>query len=268
LGLNYLMNNSIINKKGLALLLSQKNLKTIWVIFGVILIFLSWALLHQYTNDLVVASPVATMIKFCQEIVAVGFWENVIVTLKRFIIGLLLGVLLGIISGVLAGFYRPIKYIFAPIRWVVTTIPPIMLIMLSMIIFGDDEQQCIFVMIIVVGPILYINTVEGLEAIDRKLVEVGKVYNLSLMQMWRDIYFPGIFSYINAALVMCAGLGIRIIILAEVLSAHNGIGYEFAMAKLNLEVTRIYSWMLASLMIVGLIEFGVLLPLKHFSGKR
>jgi NitT/TauT family transport system permease protein len=263
------MSISTISKKStVAGNASPKKHKIFWVTLGVIIMFLLWQLLHRFTNDLVVAAPFDAICRFYQDIAAVGFWESVMLTLKRFILGLLIGASTGIIFGVLAGLSSPMKYMLAPIRWVVTTIPPIMLIMLGMIIFANDEQQCIFVMIVVVSPILYINTLEGLESIDRKLVEVGKVYKLRIPQLLKDIYLPGISSYLNAALVMCAGLGIRIVILAEVFAAHNGIGYEFAMAKLNLEVTQIYSWILASLMIVGLIEFGVLLPLKHFSGKR
>lgn len=244
-----------------------KNQKVYPVVLGILFIFIGWELLHRFTNDLIVASPVATIIRFARDMSTPGFWKHVGVTLNRFLVGLLIGSLIGITLGVLAGLSKIVKYFLEPVRWIFLTVPPVMLIALSMIIFGMDDQQCIFVLIAVISPVIYINTVEGIESIDEKLLEMGRVYKLDFPQILTQIYLPGIFSYINAALIMAVGLGIRVVILAEVLGAHNGIGYQFAMAKLNLEVTGIYSWILASLLIVGLMEFGILLPLKRFATK-
>jgi NitT/TauT family transport system permease protein len=245
----------------------SKNSKIGPICGGILFIFIGWYLLHKFTNDLIVASPGATMVQFARDILTFDFWDNVWATMNRFLIGMLIGSLAGISLGVLAGFFRPVKYFLEPLRWVFLTVPPIMVIALSMIIFGMDDQQCVFVLVIVVSPIMYINTVEGIESIDPQLLEMGRVYKLDLPQILWRIYLPGIFSYLNAALIMAVGLGIRIVILAEVFGAHNGIGYRFAMAKLNLKVTEIYSWILSSLLIVGLIEFAILMPLKRLATK-
>ena len=56
------------------------------------------------------------------------------------------------------------------------TIPAVIIAVLAMLWFGLGDFTVIFVVALIVMPTMYVNTVAGVLAIDRRLVEMGRVY--------------------------------------------------------------------------------------------
>ena len=61
---------------------------------------------------------------------------------------------------------------------------------------------------------------------------------------------------------MCCS-GVRIVVLAEVLGSHEGIGYQLANASSNFETPELYAWVSVSLLIVAILELLLLRPIQH-----
>ena len=71
----------------------------------------------------------------------------------------------------------------------------------------------------------------GVLAIDPRLVEMGRVYRFPRGLLLSEIYLPGIASPAMAGLTLATGIAVRAVVLAEVLAATSGIGHAFARAK-------------------------------------
>ncbi len=143
------------------------------------------------------------------------------------------------------------------------SVPPVVLVTISMILFGMGSGQTIFVTAVLILPIMYVNTIEGIRSVDRSLIEMGHLYRAESRLMLRDIFIPGIGSHVVSGLTLSAGLGVRIVVLAEVLGAYSGIGHRFSLARVNLETEELYAWILACLLIIAVLEFLVFLPLRR-----
>ena len=142
------------------------------------------------------------------------FWSQVGVTLERFGLGLLFGSLTGFGLGLAAGLHTRVKWLLEPLRWFLMTMPPVVMVVVSMIWFGMGSTQTVFVTALLILPIIYVNTMAGIEAIDSRVVEMSQVYGAGGFLRLKEIYLPGLSGPVLAGLTLAAGLGIRIVVLA------------------------------------------------------
>ncbi|MFN8449988.1 MAG: hypothetical protein U0521_15735 [Anaerolineae bacterium] len=64
-------------------------------------------------------------------------------------------------------------------------------------------------------------------------------------------------------LTLAAGIGVRAVLMAELLGANEGIGHSFNRAWTFLKTPEMFAWMLASLTLMALLEFGIFKPLRR-----
>ena len=74
--------------------------------------------------------------------------------------------------------------------------------------------------------------------------------------------FSGCSSPVVAGLTLATGIGVRGVVLGEVLGAQDGIGHAFARAMSYLDTPRIFAWVLVALGLMAVLEFAVLRPVR------
>ena len=238
------------------------NIKTRYVLMGVGLFVLVWQVLSSIFHEIIIASPADTLLSLIKMSQTVDFWNNVGITVGRFGLSLLLGSLAGFVLGLAAGLNKNIRWLLEPFRWSLMTMPPVVLVVVSMIWFGMGSIQTIFVTALLILPIIYVNTIEGIKAVDASILEMGRVYKANSRMLLKEIYLPGIGGPVLAGLTLSAGMGIRIVVLAELLGAYSGIGYEFSLARTNLDTPALFSWIMVCLFLGGFIDLGILNPAR------
>jgi len=241
----------------------RRGIRALYATLGVIAILVVWQLLSLWVNPVFIASPVGTA-KALGRLAAEGsLWIELLITLKRLVIGLAIGAGLGWLSGMFAGLEPRLRSFLEPLRWLGMTIPAIIIAMLAMLWFGLGDLTVIIVVALIVAPSMYVNTVAGVLAIDPRLVEMGRVYHFPRRLLLTEIYLPGTASPALAGLTLAAGVGVRAVVLAEVLAAMSGIGHAFSRAMSWLETEELFAWIVLLLALMALLEFGVLRPLKR-----
>ena len=238
------------------------NNKTRYGLMGVGLFLTAWQALSIVFHEIIIASPADTFLSLIQMVQTVDFWKNVGITVERFGLSLLFGSLVGFGLGLVAGLNKKMRWLFEPFRWSLMTMPPVVLVVVSMIWFGMGSIQTIFVTALLIIPIIYVNTIEGIEAVDANILEMGRVYKANSRMLLKEIYLPGIGGPVLAGLTLSAGLGIRIVVLAELLGAFSGIGYEFSLARTNLDTPALFAWIMVCLFLGGFVDLGILNPIR------
>lgn len=236
--------------------------KVLYGALGIIIFLVFWQALSWIFNAMIVASPLATIDALFALLTETKTWEYIMITLFRLVVGLFLGSIVGLLLGLAAGTNNKIRHVLEPIKWTSMTIPAIVISIMAMLWFGMGSEQVIFVVIIIVAPITYVNAMEGRFAIDEKLIEMGRCFNLPLKMFFREIYLPGIAASVIAGFALTAGMGVRVVVLAEFMGAHDGIGYGLSKSYMYLDTPELFAWILISLALLGLLEFGIMKPLK------
>ena len=102
-------------------------------------------------------------------------------------------------------------------------------------------------------PIAY-NTVRGFRSVDPKFTRVGVAFGASPLQLDWNVKLGAAMPMVLAGIrIGIAGVVITVI-LAEMLSADRGIGYELSQSSQLLEVARSYALILALLVMVGVLQ--------------
>ncbi len=241
----------------------SRRTRLLYAALGTAALLLGWELLSLWVSEVFVASPVETA-KALGSLAAHGtLWIQLLITLKRLVIGLAIGVGLGWVFGLLAGLGPRLRSFLEPLRWVGMTIPAIIIVGLAMVWFGLGDFTVIFTVALIVVPTMYINTLAGVLNLDPRLVEMGRVYHYPRRLMLTEIYLPGTASPALAGLTLATGIGVRAVVLAEVLAAMSGIGHSFSRAMSNLDTPGLFAWIVLLLALMALLEFGVLRPLRR-----
>lgn len=230
---------------------------------GILFLLLLWKYLSIKLSELVVASPHDTFIALGGLFSDENFIEiHFFTTIKRIIISLAGAVFTGGTAGIIAGLFENIRKLIEPLRWLLMTIPGVVVVVVFMLLFGMGDKMVISLGIAMTSPVIFINVSRSVSGVDIKLLEMAEVYRFSFLTKLKLIYANVIAPPFFASVAIAAGNGIRIIVLAEVLGAESGIGYLLSISRTNLDTPGLYALALVSMAIAGGIEFLFLKPLK------
>ncbi len=253
------MNNQIHT-----LLKSFKSRSVIFSVLGVFLLFLIWQIGSMTMHEIMVASPYRTFVALLQMIGDSTFWQASSITAKRIFSGVLLGGAAGFVLGLLSGLNKDVENLLEPIRWVVMSVSPVIVVGIAMLIFGMGTQMVVVFSSILLSPVVYISTIKGIQMVDDKIIEMANVYKFSLIKKIIHIYLPAIIGPLSAAMTIVITSGVRITVLAEVLGTNAGIGYEFTLAKAEMNTPVVFAWLIVTLGFVAIIEYFVFKPIENY----
>ena len=237
--------------------------RTRYIILGIISLAAVWQLMSMFLPEIVIASPADTFSALWQLLITAELWRDLGISLLRIIIGVLGGSLVGGVLGILAGLNYRWQAFLEPIRWVVMTVPSIVILVIVLLLVGMGGTQVIIMTGIITLPFTYVSTLEGMQAIDRRLIEMAQVYRIPRRLRMTSIYLPGIGAAVMAGLTLAAGIGVRAAILAEFMGARDGVGHGLFLSWTHLNTPDLFGWILLTFGLLGLIEFGLLRPVRN-----
>lgn len=241
-----------------------KSKKFIFSVLGIFLLLGLWQLGSMTMHEIMIASPSKTMSALIEMFGKERFWSAIIITGQRAVISIFLGGFIGFFFGIMAGLNENIESLFEPIRWMVMSISPVIIVGIAMMWFGMGTQMVISIASLLLAPIVYVNTIKGIAMVDEKVIEMADVYKFSLIQKLRHIYIPALVGPLSAAMTIVVTAGMRMIILAEVLGTNSGIGYEFSFAKTDMNTPEVFAWVVVTLVFVGIAEYMIFKPIENY----
>jgi sulfonate transport system permease protein len=105
------------------------------------------------------------------------------------------------------------------------SIPSIAWVPLFILWFGIFEGSKITLIAVGVFFPVYLNLMSGIQNVDRKLVEVGRVYRMSGLKLVRRVLLPATLPSYLVGLRSGLGLGWMFVVASELMGASKGLGY-------------------------------------------
>lgn len=241
---------------------TNRRARLLFGLAGSAALIIGWQILSMMVNRAIVASPWDSVVELGRLVASGAVSRELLITLRRLVIALAIGTAAGLALGMLAGLRPRIRSFLEPIRWVAMTLPAVVIAVLAMLWFGLGGKAVIFLVAAIVTPVIYVNTLEGVRSLDSRILEMGHVYRVPRRLLLTEVYLPGIGSSVVAGLTLATGIGVRGVVLGEVLGAQNGIGHAFARAMSFLNTPQIFAWVLVALGLMAVLEFAVLRPVR------
>ena len=146
-------------------------------------------------------------------------------TLWRVAAGFGLGALAGTVLGALTGALPVARSLLDPTLQALRAIPSIAWVPLFILWLGIFEASKVALIAVGVFFPVYLGVAAAIQGIDRKIVEVGRVFRLSRLAMVRRVLLPAILPAWVTALRSGLGLGFMFVVAAEIMGASEGLGY-------------------------------------------
>jgi ABC-type nitrate/sulfonate/bicarbonate transport system permease component len=208
-------------------------------ITSVAVFFILWEIFGRDVNPLFLSYPTA-IFRAAVNISATGelqaaFWASMI----PLSIGLAISIVFGIAIGVLIAHFWWLEYTLDPFLNALYAIPRIALVPLVILWAGLETTGKVAILVSIAIFPMIINTYAGIKDVRGALLEIGRAYCATPMQIFWKITLPASLPYIMAGIRLTVGLGIIGMIVAEFFTAITGLGglivffaNAFATAKL------------------------------------
>jgi len=223
----------------------------------------AWFVLSWRYGAFVLPSPLAVL-RGLVEIVRTGeVWKHTGASLARIVVGFGGAVLLALGLGLLAFVSRTARGVVHDLLAVLNATSVFVWIVLAIIWFGLSNAAPVFTTFMITLPVVASNLVEGVESVDRRLLEMGDVYRLSGRQKFTAIVVPSIVPYLVAGMKVGFGLALKVSVMAEIFGVTTGIGYVMNYSREILATQMVFVWALVMILVMMATDKLLFDPISH-----
>jgi len=178
-----------------------------------------------------------------------SLWSHIGITTFRVFAGFAIGTVAAVVLGSFVGFYKKAEQLFDPMIQAFRSIPSLAWVPLFILWMGIGEPSKVTMIAVGVFFPVYLNIVSGITGVDRKLIEVGKMYGLNTFQLIRRVILPAALPSFLVGLRSGLGLGWMFVVAAELMGASEGLGYLLVLGQNTLSPETI----IASIILFAII---------------
>lgn len=229
-----------------------------------------WQVLAIIINNDIYIPKIQQVIEAIQLIfIEQNFWKIILSSFYRTILSYILALVFSMVLGVLGAVYPFFRYLMQPVNSFAKTIPTMVLVVLLLVWFDKDITP-FAVGFAIIFPVLYEGVRNSLIQIDNKIIDMTKIYEVSLKDKIRKIYFPVMKFYFMSIFVSTFSLTFKVVITGEVYGQPKfGIGSQIQLEKVNFNVSGIFAWIVIIVFISILFEIvNYLLKKKIYRWNR
>ena len=170
--------------------------------------------------------PPSAVLGAIADLAATGeLFGHIEVTLTRVFLGFLAGGAVATVLGGLTGYSRLWRELLDPLLQALRNIPSIAWVPLFILWLGIFEASKVTLIAVGVFFPVYLNLMSGIQDVDRKLVEVGRMYRMSGLKLVRRVLLPATLPAYVVGLRSGLGLGWMFVVAAEYMGASKGLGF-------------------------------------------
>jgi len=183
-------------------------------------------------------------------VVSGEIWRHTGASLARIAAGFGAAVLLALALGLAAFVSRLARRIVRDAVTVLNATSVFVWIVIALIWFGLSNWAPIFTTFMITLPVVAANIVEGVESVDRRLLEMGDVYRLSGREKFRAIVVPSTLPHLLAGMKVGFGLALKVSVVAEIFGVTSGIGYIMNYSREILATQMVFAWALVMILVM------------------
>lgn len=170
--------------------------------------------------------------------------QNLFITLARVGFGLVCSFVVGLLLGLFAGANSLAAGYFLPVIRFIQGIPALSWVIIAVIWFGNIELRIFFVMFLVTLPGFALQTYDSYRAIPAELRDMARSFRPGRWSLFRELTLPAITPGLFTAWKVNMGLGIRMVLIAELVGATVGVGSQLLSAQQLFDMAAVVSWTL------------------------
>jgi NitT/TauT family transport system permease protein/taurine transport system permease protein/sulfonate transport system permease protein len=218
----------------------------------------------EYTR-LLLPPPTVVLASLVEMIRSGYLLDNVSISIVRVVSGFLLAALIAVPLGIAMAISATIHNLTEPLVRLLSPIPGVAWVPLAILWFGLGDQAAIF--IITIGSIfpILLNTAQGVQDADQRLIDAARTMGATRWQILRRVLLPGLVPYLVTGFRTGLSFAWRVVIAAEMVGVPKGIGYMLTIGRSTgqTEITIVTMLVLGVLMMI--MEELIFVPLESYT---
>jgi sulfonate transport system permease protein len=223
----------------------------------------------------ILPAPSSVLVTAARSLCSGDLQRDLSASLRRAALGFALGCTTGFALGVVVGLSRLADALLDRSLQMFRAVPFLAIMPLVIVWFGVGEWGKVFVVALATTFPLYLNTVLGIRQVDPKLVEMGRIFGLSPVQLVFSVLLPGALASVLNGVRLALTTAWLALVGAESLGASSGIGFlatnarEFLQTDVMVLVIVLYALIgLGSDLLARWLERRLLVWHPAFSARR
>jgi NitT/TauT family transport system permease protein len=190
-------------------------------------------------------------------------WLHIGASLYRIALGFAAAVVVAVLEGFVAARLPVARLVIRDLTAILNSTSVFVWIVLALIWFGLTNAGPIFTTFMIVLPVMLSNVGEGIDGVDRKLLEMAQAYRLSELDRFRHVTLPSVIPYLVAGMRVSFALGLRVSVVAELFGVSTGIGYMMNFSRDTLRTDLVFAWALVLIAVMVAVEQLIFEPLSR-----
>lgn len=178
-----------------------------------------------------------------------SLWYHLGISLFRFGLAFSLTVLVAVPLGLWMGMNETVKAMLDPPIEITRPMPKLALLPLLIIWFGIGEVSKVVIIVLALFPILSISSMQAVRGVGRRKVQAALALGASRTMIFRRVIFPASLPGIFTSIRVSIGIGVTMLVGAEMIATSAGIAYMAMSAS---------DFLLTNVVIVGVLIMAIL----------
>lgn len=219
---------------------------------GIVALLTLWELASVTVGAYWVPGVGAVFGRVTSELINGALMRDVTATGTLFVTGTAVGLILGSAAACALRLSPRIDRMVQPFITAAMSVPKLGLVPLLVLWFGTGWAPKVGLVALTVLFIVFALTYSGLLAIDQRLVMTARVLGASQLQVTRSVVIPAVWPFVLTGLEVALPWALSAAIVAEYLSANNGIGHGIEQARQMSDTVGVfYGIVLATVVVVA-----------------
>jgi ABC-type nitrate/sulfonate/bicarbonate transport system permease component len=202
--------------------------------------------------------PVTDVVKRAIDIVVSGpLLVEVLVTAARIFAGLIGAFLLGALVALMIGRSPFIESYVTPVLVFLQGIPALSWVVIAIIWFHGIEFRIFFIMVLTTLPAFTFQILDAFRSMSKDLFEMTMAFRPRTWTLFRVLIVPTIVPGILTAWKVNLGNAARVVVVAELVGATGGVGYQLLRQQQLFDMAGALAWTLQLVLFVLVVQQAI-----------
>jgi NitT/TauT family transport system permease protein len=203
-------------------------------------VLLAWEVTSRLQGPYWISSPVLVLERLWAMVLDGDLWFHGRFTLAEAFGGFLLGAVPGCAVAMALRRHPLVRSAFLGVAAIGYAIPKTALVPLFILWLGVGPAAKVALVATAIFFIVFYSTLNGVEAVDQKLLACVRVLGASEWQLLRHVVWPAVVPYVFGGLRVAVPYAISGAIVGEIISSNRGIGYLAQFGASDFDTTLVF----------------------------
>jgi NitT/TauT family transport system permease protein/sulfonate transport system permease protein len=232
--------------------------------FAIVVVLVAWALGSAASSPFLLPDPLVVLEHVGQFFTSWRKFTHVLLSFAHIAASLAVAFVLGTILALLPhyapafrlavhGRISPFFNSFSAIGWV----------LLAVLWFGANSFTVVFSIAAILLPFAIVNVREGLEQLDREMMEMGESFSRSRFKHFSRLVLPSLYPFMFATLRVSFGVAWKVALVVELVGGNAGLGFLMNVARTEFDTATILAIIVIIIAFVHGLDKLLLEPLQR-----